>query len=129
MFNIYTLSEMKLAGNCLNGSRALLTFDKNFDSTPHLTVIKGLLTHAFGIPDRHRKVKSFIDHIMSFYVIDDLIYIRFYQIMDLEINPHLQDIEKSELTEIGPRCCLKPLQIFAGSFFGSVLWDANESSI
>jgi len=33
-------------GNCLKGSRPILSFDKNFDSEPYLLLIKEVFTHV-----------------------------------------------------------------------------------
>lgn len=41
--SVYTMAELKLTGNCLKGSRPLLSFDKHFDETPHYKVLKELL--------------------------------------------------------------------------------------
>lgn len=37
------MDELKMTGNHLKGSRPLLSFDKNFDSEPHLRILKELL--------------------------------------------------------------------------------------
>jgi hypothetical protein len=44
--NIHTMDELKLTGNCLKGSRPLLSFDAGFDSAPHWKIVKELLTQA-----------------------------------------------------------------------------------
>jgi len=33
--NVHTTEELKMTGNCLKGSRPLLSFDKGFDLKPH----------------------------------------------------------------------------------------------
>ena len=33
------------------------------------------------------------------------------------------DLQNLSLVEVGPRCCLNPIKIFAGSFSGSVLYE------
>jgi ribosome biogenesis protein BRX1 len=35
--------------------------------TPHLKLIKEMLTHTFSTPYRHHKQKPFLDHIFAFY--------------------------------------------------------------
>ena len=40
--NVHTKGELKMTGNCLKASRPLLSFDKTFDSHPHLVLIKEL---------------------------------------------------------------------------------------
>ncbi len=69
VLNIHTMDELKLTGNCMAGSRPLLNFDKNFDSTPQWKLMKALLTDAFGTPLGHPKSKPFVDRIMSFFLI------------------------------------------------------------
>jgi hypothetical protein len=41
--NIHTMDELKMTGNCLKGSRHLLSFDKAFDDVPHWGIMKELL--------------------------------------------------------------------------------------
>ena len=33
------------------------------------------------------------------------------------------DLQNVSLVEVGPRCCLNPIKIFAGSFGGPVLYE------
>jgi ribosome biogenesis protein BRX1 len=73
--NIHTMDELKLTGNCMLGSRPLLSFDANFDSSVHMQLIKSLLTNAFGTPLGHPKAKPFVDRIMSFFLIKNHICI------------------------------------------------------
>lgn len=40
--NVHTMDELRLSGNCLKGSRPILSFDANFDTQPHLMLIKQL---------------------------------------------------------------------------------------
>jgi ribosome biogenesis protein BRX1 len=35
-----------MTGNCLKGSRPILSFDKNFESEPYLVLIKEVFTHV-----------------------------------------------------------------------------------
>lgn len=44
--NIHTMDELKLTGNCLKGSRPLLSFDKGFDGEPHWRLVKEMLTQV-----------------------------------------------------------------------------------
>jgi len=46
VLNSHTMDEMKMTGNCLRGSRPIITFDKTFDTQPHWRLIKELFTHV-----------------------------------------------------------------------------------
>lgn len=46
ILNIHTMQELKMTGNCLKGSRPLLSFDPQFDSEPHLQLIKEIFKHV-----------------------------------------------------------------------------------
>ena len=46
--NVHTKGELKMTGNCLKASRPLLSFDKTFDSHPHLVLIKELFIQVRG---------------------------------------------------------------------------------
>jgi len=122
--NAHTMSELKFSGNCLKGSRPLVHFDGNFDSEPHLKIIKEMLAQVFSTPNMHPKSKPFIDHIINFYYCDGRIWFRNYQITE-EYNPEKEGRNKidRELVEIGPRFVLKPIKILSGSFFGARLYD------
>ncbi|KAI8787032.1 ribosome biogenesis protein BRX1 [Biomphalaria glabrata] len=111
--NIHTMSELKLTGNCLKGSRPLLSFDKAFNSEPHWMLLKELFVQIFGTPNHHPKSQPFIDHVFSFSIQDNRIWFRNYQIL----------AEDGSLAEIGPRFVLNPIRIFASSFGGATLYQ------
>ncbi|MCJ1374556.1 Ribosome biogenesis protein brx1 [Loxospora ochrophaea] len=145
--NLHTMSELHFPGNCLRGSRPILSFSHAFTTTPHLSLIKELLTHTFAVPPAARKSKPFIDHVLGFTLADDKIWIRVYQINETELaksdsdaaatttnaaniaktNPKSsRDTTKLSLTEIGPRFVLTPIVILEGSFGGPVIYENKE---
>lgn len=107
------MKELKLTGNCLRGSRPLLSFDESFQAEPQHRLMQELLAQIFGTPNHHPKSQPFTDHILSFTLLDGRIWCRNYQIL----------AQDGSLVEIGPRFVLNPIKIFAGSFGGEVLWD------
>jgi len=111
--NIHTMEELKMTGNCLKGSRALLSFDKSFTEHPHYSLLQELFVQTFGTPYHHPKSQPFVDHVFTFTVIDNRIWFRNYQVTE----------ENGALAEIGPRFVLNPIRLFAGSFCGAALWD------
>lgn len=46
ILNIHTMQELRMTGNCLKGSRPLLSFDPQFDAEPHLQMVKEILKHV-----------------------------------------------------------------------------------
>lgn len=68
--NIHTMDELKLTGNCMKGSRPILSFDKAFDTLEHLKIVKHLMVDVFGTPRGHPKSKPFVDRVMGFYYAD-----------------------------------------------------------
>ena len=140
--NVHTMAEVKLTGNCMKHSRPLLVFDSAFDSQPHLQLLKALLHQCMASPKGHPKVKPFIDHVLSFFIVDQRVWIRHYQIIyDNQTNtepapaaaaaassapsPSLPASLPSnvQLVEIGPRLVLCPIRMFSGSFVGATLWE------
>eukprot|EP00510_Aplanochytrium_minuta_P003555 CAMPEP_0184017668 /NCGR_PEP_ID=MMETSP0954-20121128/7677_1 /TAXON_ID=627963 /ORGANISM="Aplanochytrium sp, Strain PBS07" /LENGTH=365 /DNA_ID=CAMNT_0026298955 /DNA_START=72 /DNA_END=1169 /DNA_ORIENTATION=+ len=127
--NIHTMEELRLTGNCLKGSRPILSFDKAFDSSPHMQILKQLFTSAFGTPKGHPKSKPFVDHIMNFSVADGRIWFRHFQIVDStqdkkEIRRAAKEGKETvSLVEIGPRFVLSLVKIFNGGFGGQVLYE------
>lgn len=111
--NIHTLGELKLTGNCLRGSRPLLSFDENFAQLPYLQLMKELFTQIFGVPNHHPKSQPFFDHVYTFAFVDKRIWFRNFQILS----------EDGGLSEIGPRFVMNPVKIFDGSFGGDTLWE------
>jgi ribosome biogenesis protein BRX1 len=83
---VTTLAEMKLTGNCLLGSRPVLHFDGNFEKKPHLKLIKEVLKQTFATPKGHPKSKPFSDHVFGFYILDDKIWFRNYQVNSFHFN-------------------------------------------
>lgn len=68
--NVHTMDELRLTGNCMKGSRPILSFDESFERTPHLRLLKHLFVNIFGTPRGHPKSKPFIDRVMAFYYAD-----------------------------------------------------------
>ena len=146
------MSELHFPGNCLKGSRPILSFDSTFTTAPHLLLIKELLTHTFGVPKGARKTKPFVDHVMGFTLADGKVWIRYFQISETEMskaelaNAKEGDVEavadgavkvvgtgrkgdketKLSLVEIGPRFVLTPIVILEGSFGGPVIYENKE---
>ncbi|XP_061472068.1 ribosome biogenesis protein BRX1 homolog [Rhineura floridana] len=110
--NIHTLAELKMTGNCLRGSRPLLSFDQTFDQEPHYALLKELLIQIFSTPHYHPKSQPFVDHVFTFSITDKRIWFRNYQIVD-----------DGALVEIGPRFVLNLIKIFQGSFGGQTLYE------
>ena len=125
VFNVHTIDEMKLTGNCLKGSRAVLSFDAAFDDTPHLKLLKEMFTQIFGTPMGHPKSKPFVDHVIAFHWYDGAIFFRHYQVLNQNEQQFTRDddIDKLILIEIGPRFSLVPIKAFEGSMGGETLWQ------
>jgi ribosome biogenesis protein BRX1 len=137
------MEELHFTGNCLKGSRPILSFDGAFESEPHLRVIKEIFLHIFGVPQGARKSKPFIDHVMGFSVADGKIWIRNYEIREVEkVKGEAGDGDKEEdkskgkkskgggdkdtdvsLVEIGPRFVLTPIIIQEGAFGGPIIYE------
>ncbi|XP_068608736.1 ribosome biogenesis protein BRX1 homolog [Brachionichthys hirsutus] len=111
--NIHTLAELKMTGNCLKGSRPLLSFDPKFDKEPHYALLKELFTQTFSTPRYHPKSQPFVDHVFTFTITDSRIWFRNYQIIE----------EDASLVEIGPRFVLNLIKLFQGSFGGPTLYE------
>ena len=139
------MSELHFPGNCLRGSRPILSFSSDFTSAPHLLLIQELLTHIFGVPKGARKSKPFIDHVMSFTLADNKIWIRCFEISETAVSKsdpspsdgiqkpkpaakstHRSLDTKLSLVEIGPRFVLTPIVILESSFGGPVLYENKE---
>ncbi|CAD0089725.1 unnamed protein product [Aureobasidium vineae] len=146
--NLHTMEELHFTGNCLKGSRPVLSFDATFESAPHLKLIKELLTQTFGVPKGARKTKPFVDHVMAFTVADNKVWTRVYQINETEAGktsaipeqglpmPSATEVTSSKgkkdaetklnLVEIGPRFVLTPIIIQEGSFGGPIIYENKE---
>lgn len=122
---IKPMGDTRLTGNCLKGSRPMLSFDASFADRPHLQLMRELFTTIFSIPKGHPGSKPFHDHVMSFTAIGGKIVIRHYQVV-----PPLHDKKKEEqsLVEIGPRLTLVPIRIFGGAFGGETIF-ANDKYV
>mmetsp|Transcript_56756 Transcript_56756/g.65028 ORF Transcript_56756/g.65028 Transcript_56756/m.65028 type:complete len:334 (-) Transcript_56756:149-1150(-) len=117
---ITTTEELRMTGNCLKGSRPLLSFDQEFDSRMHYKLMKQLLIEAFGTPNHHPKSKPFHDHMFSFTIANEKIFFRHYQIV---CPSDEKDVSDAELVEIGPRFSLNLIKIFDGTMSGLVLYE------
>lgn len=145
--SVHTMEELHFAGNCLKGSRPILSFDASFDNDPYLQVIRELFLHMFGVPQGARKSKPFIDHVMGFTYLDGKVWVRNYQIneveatqkegeeVDAEAEAEKAKQKKSKagsrdtdvsLVEIGPRFVLTPIVIQEGSFGGPLIYENKQ---
>jgi len=123
--NVHTMDELKLTGNCLKGSRGLLSFDRGFDDTEWGRLTKEVFTHIFGVPPSARKAKPFIDHILTFSLLDNKIWFRNFQIVEKDpLQPN--GPPQMSLVEIGPRFVLTPIRIFEGAFNGATVYSNPE---
>lgn len=111
---VQTQADIKLIGNCLKGSRPIISFDQQFDKLPHLQLIKELFVHIFNVPFKHPKSQPFVDHVITFSYKDGHIWFRMYQILDQDTMT---------MAEIGPRMVLMPMLILSQSFQGKVIWS------
>lgn len=146
---MHTMEELHFTGNCLKGSRPILSFDAAFDEQPHLMVIKELFYHIFGVPQGARKSKPFIDHVMGFTIADGKIWVRNYQVNEVEKTAKTdedgdeemadsskkskKDAKRSSgkdtdinLVEIGPRFVCTPIIIQEGSFGGPIIYENKQ---
>ena len=147
--NPHPMDELHFPGNCLKGSRPVLSFDAGFEAAPHWMLMKEVLTHVFAVPKTARKVKPFVDHVMGFTVADGRVWVRCYEIRETahregaeaaagmiaeaESVPQVAKgegagkLRKGEkdisLVEIGPRFVLTPIVILEGSFGGPVIYE------
>ncbi|KAL2110705.1 hypothetical protein VUR80DRAFT_832 [Thermomyces stellatus] len=142
--NIHTMEELHFTGNCLKGSRPILSFDASFGNDPYLQVIRELFLHIFGVPQGARKSKPFIDHVLGFTYLDGKIWIRNYQINEVEATEKAEgedgEANKAKqkqgkvgskdtdisLVEIGPRFVLTPIVIQEGSFGGPLIYENKQ---
>lgn len=102
------MSELKLTGNCLRGSRPILSFDPSFSERPQYKLLKELIIQVFGVPKHHPKSQPFFDHIYTFTLLDNRIWFRNFQILS----------EDGALAEVGPRFVLNPVRnLFVKNYF------------
>jgi ribosome biogenesis protein BRX1 len=137
------MEELHFTGNCLKGSRPVLSFDAQFDKEPHLRLLKEMFLHIFGVPKGARKAKPFVDHVMGFTLADGKVWIRNYQINEsipsklgagddadeaaAKKAKKVRGVETElSLVEIGPRFVLTPIVILEGSFGGPVIYENKE---
>ncbi|SMN19559.1 similar to Saccharomyces cerevisiae YOL077C BRX1 Nucleolar protein, constituent of 66S pre-ribosomal particles [Maudiozyma saulgeensis] len=127
--NLHTMDELNFTGNCLKGSRPVLSFDHRFETSPQYKLIKELLIQNFGVPPNARKSKPFVDHVMSFSIVDDKIWVRTYEISNAARNKTEYEEEEEEdlsLIEIGPRFVMTTILILEGSFGGPKIYENKQ---
>lgn len=130
------MSELNFTGNALRGSRAIVSFSKDFDMTPSAALMKEMLCHTFSVPKGTRKSKPFIDRVVSFTLADGKVWVRHYQINptaststsenEVDAKKKKQEEDDVELIEIGPRFVMTPIVILEGSFGGPVVFENKE---
>lgn len=130
---VHSMDELSLTGNCLRGSRGIVSFDSAFGGTApsHLLLVRQVLTGIFAVPEGHPKSKPFVDHVHSF-ALDRLgkIHYRHYQIVNAQdgADGGRRSQAGQMLVEVGPRCSLTVMRIFDGPFGGPTLY-ANSGFV
>jgi ribosome biogenesis protein BRX1 len=98
------------------------------------------IVQIFGVPPGARRAKPFVDHILTFSVVDNKIWFRNFQVgrcqfVQLKVYSYAstQIVEKDpaqpngppamSLVEIGPRFVLTPIRIFEGAFGGATVFS------
>ena len=122
--NLHTMDELKMPGNCLKGSRPVLSFDHAFSVNPELQVLRALITQTFGTPRHHPNSKPFVDHVFCFLYVKGRIAFRNYQIVE-ETEAQSKKVNRS-LLEIGPRFTMQPIRILNGTFEGQTVWKNED---
>ena len=56
--NVHTMDELKMTGNCLKGSRGILSFDKGFDETEWGKLTKEVFTHVSILSQEKEKTNG-----------------------------------------------------------------------
>ncbi|VEU22042.1 DEKNAAC103006 [Brettanomyces naardenensis] len=128
--NLHTMDELNFTGNCLKGSRPILSFDQTFETDGRYRLMKEMFIHQFGVPPHARKSKPFVDHVMTFSILDGKIWIRNYQINESKESQTDEEPKKESedltLVEIGPRLVLTPIIILEGSFGGPKIYENRQ---
>ncbi|QRW27641.1 Brix domain protein [Rhizoctonia solani] len=102
-----------------------LEFDPGFDSGEHWKLIKELFTHISEFRPLLARAKPFIDHILTFSIVDNKIWFRNFQIIEKDpLKPN--GPPETSLVEIGPRFVLTPIRIFEGAFGGATVFSNPE---
>ena len=112
---------------------SILSCSKDCDGSPHLRLVREMLTSTFGTPRGHPKSKPFVDHVFQFSYCDGRIWFRNYQLVDA-VEHGSKDARRAEkaglaslnLVEIGPRFVLNPIIMFQGSFGGPVTYRNKD---
>lgn len=86
--NIHTMDELKMTGNCMKGSRPVLSFDQSFTKHGHLKLMKELFVDVFGTPRGHPKSKPFVDRVMAFYYADNKVCSSLCVAIDFIVVPY-----------------------------------------
>ena len=115
--NIHTVAELKFDARRVAGARNVLVFDRSFDASPELQVLKALLTRSFSVPrERTAAAEQPARHSLTFSWLDGRIWMRVYRI---ETNV----LGALDVAEIGPRLVLLPTRIIASCFSGAILHE------
>lgn len=92
--------------------------------------MKEIFTHTFGVPPSARKSKPFVDHVMTFSIVDNKVWVRNYQISETadakEAASSKFDADSMSLVEIGPRFVMTLITVLEGSFGGPKIYENKQ---
>ncbi|MCO5580079.1 hypothetical protein L7F22_033945 [Adiantum nelumboides] len=122
--NIHTMDELKMTGNCLKGSRPLLSFDKAFDQRPHWALLKEMFTQDSTTNQALHRPRRFLLHRRQ----QDLVP----QLSDHRKGPGCGDRQEGEegrgahTRRDWATHGSDPIRIFEGSFGGATVYENPE---
>mmetsp|Transcript_63567 Transcript_63567/g.53910 ORF Transcript_63567/g.53910 Transcript_63567/m.53910 type:complete len:108 (+) Transcript_63567:558-881(+) len=91
-----------MTGNNILFSRGMLNFEKCFDNTPEMKILKEALFQIFSIDLKNHLYKPFIDHVISFSNVNNEVHFRHYELIPTDKSA-VQSAHLESLVEIGPR--------------------------
>jgi len=82
----------------------------------------------FSVPKTSRRTKPFVDHVLTFSLLDNKIWFRTFQIV--EKDPMVPNgPPQTSLVEVGPRFVMNPIRVFEGSFSGATVYENAGPSL
>lgn len=130
------MGELGFGGNCLKGGRGIVVFDKSFEDAEfgggqeHKGLVRELLRGVFCVPQKGvRGMKPFVDRITGIFGLDGKIWIRVYEIREVDRKDEDATEERTtdiSMVEVGPRFVLTPIVVLEGSFGGPVIHENKE---
>lgn len=123
--NIKISTSLNFFGNHIKWAKPILLFDIEFDTRPHLKIIKKILQQFFCLKTKNKNILPYTDHVISLCFYNRKIWFRNFQINFSKNKKSSTYRAVDQLIETGPRMTLLPVRGWSDFTQNQLIYDST----